>query len=168
MSAPSLVVQIVSALTVNESVNDPYIGPGNSTVIVSGLNETINLTGVTTPPVSQQSAFQQALTSGAATISLEALPGLTPSETINGAGLKLQAMKLRNLAANANVIKVSNGASNPYRLDATTTAWSVTLAPGQSWLHYLDGAGDVIGSTHLNIDLAGTGAQVLECEFVMG
>lgn len=167
MSAPSLTVNLVSNLTVVETINDPYISPDDSTITENGLNESITLTGTSSPAATQQASFQQALSSGAATISLEALPGLTPSETVNGVGLKVQMLKLRNLAANANKIVVSQGASNGYRLDGATN-WSIPLAPGQSILMNLDGAADAIGSTHLNIDLAGTLAQVLECEIVMG
>jgi hypothetical protein len=167
MSAPTFNVTLVSALTVVETLVDPYLGPGLSTVTTNGLNETVVLTGVTVPPITAQAAFQQALSGGAATIDLTALPGLTPSETVNGTGLKVQAIKLRGLSTNANKIVVSQGAANPYRLDGAT-AWSIPLLAGQSVLIYVDAGGEVIGGSHKNIDLAGTGSQVLEVEIVMG
>ena len=79
----------------------------------------------------------------------------------------MQVLKIRNLSTNANKIVVSQGASNGYRIDGATN-WSIPLAPGQSMLLWGDGAADVIGSSHLNIDLAGTGSQILEVQVVMG
>ncbi len=140
--------------------NTATFGPGNAGPT------TYNATS--TPAVSKHAEFSQALSSGTATIDLSQLPGKTTDETVIGTGLKAQFIRLTNPATNANKIIASNGASNPYRLDGATTAWSITLAPGQSVLLFLDGAGDTVGGSHKNIDLAGTLAQTLLVEISLG
>ena len=167
MSAPSFVVTMTSQMTIVETINGAAVSPQDNTVTLSGLNETVQATGTTTPPVSVATAFPAVLSSGALTISLEALPGLTPSEILNAAGLKGTFLKLSNPIANANKITASQGASNGWRLDGATN-WSIPLAPGQSILLNLDGQTDAVGASHLNIDLAGTGSQVLNVGIALG
>jgi hypothetical protein len=167
MSAPTFTVTLNSQLSIVETLNGLAVSPGDNTVTLTGLNETVALTGSTTPPVSAATAFAVTMSGGAATIDLTALPGLTPSETINATGLKGAAIKMSNPLTNANKIAVSQGASNAFRLDAATN-WSVVLAPGQSVLFNLDGLTDAVGSTHKTIDLAGTGSQVLNVEIALG
>jgi hypothetical protein len=97
MSAPTFTVTLNSQLSIVETLNGLAVSPGDNTVTLTGLNETVALTGSTTPPVSAATAFAVTMSGGAATIDLTALPGLTPSETINATGLKGAAIKMFNL-----------------------------------------------------------------------
>jgi|SRR6185312_9312151 len=163
----SISVAYGSLITVTETFTG-FTAPNNEDITVSGINESGTLTATTTPPATLQTQFNQALTAGAATIDLTALPGLNADEVVNGNGLKVQLVKFKNPSANANKITISQGASNAYRLDGATN-WTISLAPGQSaGPFYLDAASDVISSTHKTIDLAGTGTQTLQVAVVMG
>src|ERR1051326_1244578 len=148
MGAPSFTVTLTSQMTIVETLNGLGVSPADNTVTLSGLNETLALNGVTTPPVTMATAFSQALSGGAATISLEALPGLTPSEVLNAVGLKGQFLKLSNPSTNANKITAAQGGSNAWRLDGATN-WSVTLAPGQSGLFKLPNPAEAVGPATL-------------------
>jgi hypothetical protein len=155
-----------SKLTVVQTLEGDFVAPADNTVSITGLNETETYTGATAVPVTKQSAFEQALTAGAATINLAALPGLTAEETVVGTGLKVQLAKFRNLDANANAITVAVGASNGHTLMGA--AWTFTLQPGQSITFKGDEAAPDIGAADRTIDITGTGAQILECQFVLG
>ena len=142
--------------------------PLDATATFDQLSETLNLDSGTSVPVTKHAEFEQALSSGTATIDLTALPGKTVSETVDGTNLKVQILKFRNKSTNANKITISKGASNGYTFDANATTWSVVLSPGQSVLYSLNDAATDIGSGAKTIDLAGTLAQVLEVQVVMG
>lgn len=157
-----------SSATVTETFTGDYISSGDNTVSVTGLNETGTLNASSSVPATKQVSGTKTMSGGAGTIDLTALPGLTADETVSLSGLKVQILKIRNKSTNANKIVVSNGASNGYRLDAATTAWSIALAPGQSALLLLNEAADDVGGSRKEIDLAGTLAQVLEYLIVAG
>lgn len=163
----SVALVLTSGLAVIETFTGVGVDPADDTITVNQFNETVSLGGATSPAVTKQAAFSKALSTGSATIDLTSLPGVTADETVDGTGLKVQAIKLRNPSTNANKITASKGGSNGYQLDGATT-WSLPLAPGQSALLYLDGAADTIGGTKKTIDLAGTGAQALHVQVVMG
>ena len=167
MSAPTFVVTMNSQLSIVETLVGVGVSPGDNTVTLNGLNETVQLNGSSTPPVSKCTIFPVTLSGGAATIDLTALPGLTNNETIDASGLKGQFLKLTNPATNANKIIAAQGGSNPWRLDGATN-WSVALAPGQSVLFNLDNLTDAVGSGNKTIDLTGTGSQVLDVAICLG
>jgi hypothetical protein len=123
------------------------------------------LTGTTTPPVSLAALFSKALAAGVATIDLTALDG-TNDLVIDGSGLRVQLLRVRNPATNANPITISIGAANGY--DGFGAAFSLTLAPGAEATLYANDSGSDIGATKKNLDLAGTLAQALDVEVVMG
>lgn len=161
----SISARLQSAITVIETFSGA--DASNDTATFDDLNEDTTLTGSTSPAATKFALFDQAMSGGAATIDLTALPGVTADETVNGNGLKVQFLKLTNKSTNANKITVSQGASTAYRLDGATS-WSVVLAPGQSALFELNNASETISSSHKDIDLAGTLAQVLRVHVVMG
>lgn len=167
MSAPTFSVTINSQLTIVETIVGGGISGSDATVTKNGYNETVVATASTTPPVTKATGFDLALSGGTGTIDLTALPGLTPSETIDCTGLKLTCLKLLNPATNANKITVAKGASNGFQIDGATT-WSFVLAPGQSILVNADGASDTVGSTKRTIDVTGTGSQVLNVVAALG
>lgn len=164
-AAPAISSTLVSSLTITET---PAVFGGSGSLTIAPMNETQALSASTTPAVTAAASFQQALSGGAATIDLTSLPGLETTDTVSFNTLKVQQMKLQNPSTNANKIVASNGATNPYRLDGATTAWIITLAPGQSVLLNLANAGDTVGSSHKTIDLAGTGSQALNVEMTAG
>lgn len=161
-----IAVTFASTITVVETFSGDYVSPGDATVTINRLNESESLNAASSVPVTKHAAFRQAMTSGAATIDLSALPGKTADETVVGTGLKVQLAKFRNLASNANDITITEGASNGYAL--LGAGFSFTLKPGQSAAFSLDEAAPDIASGDRTIDIAGTGAQILECQFVMG
>ncbi len=118
-------------------------------------------------PCSKSSKFTLALSSGTATLDLTAIPD-DVNGTFDATGLKVQFLRFHATATNANKIVASNGASNPYRLDATTTAWSDTLVAGQIAQHELNNAGDTVGGSHKTIDFAGTLVQTIDVHIVVG
>lgn len=114
------------------------------------------------PPVASCAHFSQALSGGAATIDLRALPG-TNGATIDGNGLKPQIIRVRNTGANALTIK--KGASNGH--NAFTATDGFVLPPGAHMFFTNDNTDDVDG-THKTWDLSGTGTQASEWTIVLG
>ncbi len=158
-----------SQLTVVETLNGAYVSGSDNTVTFTGLNESGTLSGSTTPPVTKHAIFSKAMTAGAATIDLTALPGQTADETIDLSGLKVQALKFKNKSTNANKITIAKGASNGYGLNSAGDTWSITLDPNQSVGPFLlDDAAPDVGSGAKTIDISGTGTQELEIEIVAG
>jgi hypothetical protein len=156
-----------SALTVVETItnNGAFLSSSSNKVTHNGLNVQSSIDATTTPPATKVAGFQKALAAGVGTIDLTALPG-TNGTTVDGTGLKVQAVKFRNPSSNANNITITVGASNGYQLHGA--GWSITLRPGESYLwEGVDAAPDVGGSAK-NIDLAGTLVQALDVLIVLG
>lgn len=145
-----------------------FVSPSDATVTIDGLDEDTTLTGSSSVPVTKAVAYEVTLSGGAATINLAALVGLTAEEVVDGTGLKVQGVKFKNKATNANSMTVSKGASNGYGLNAAGTTFSVPLSPGQSVLFSLNEAAPDIASGARTWDVAGTGSQVLQIHVLMG
>jgi hypothetical protein len=161
----AVTANLVSGLTNTETFPNSSGGP----VPFAPFNENVTLNAGTTPPVSMETQFALAMTSGSATLDLTNVPDCSGQTVLNGTGLKLAFVKFQNPAGNANSITIANGGSNPYRLDAATGTFTFPpLAPGQSMLINLDGAGDTIGSSHKTFAITGTGAQALNVQVSMG
>lgn len=150
------------------AVTETFAGAdaSNPDILINGLGDSDTINAGTTVPATKVAKFNQALTAGAATIDLTALPGQTADETVVGTGLKVQIAEFRNLSTNANNITVTFGAANGYLLAGA--AWKAILAPGQSVRFILKDAAPDVDGTHKNIDLAGTGTQVLEVFLILG
>jgi hypothetical protein len=163
----SLQVRHESKISVVETLEGEFVSPGDNTVTVNQLSETFNLTAATTPPVTKHSAFEIPLVAGAVTIDLTSLPGLNgEAGAVNGTGLKVQSIRFRNKSTNANLITVTEGASNGYELAGNT--WKLGLLPGQSTQMFGNDATPDIAAGAKTIDVTGTGAQILEVHVVMG
>ncbi len=145
--------------------NVPAAAEANRKVTHNQFNKTASLTGATTPPVTKVAAFEKALSAGAGTIDLTALPG-TNGAVVDGTGLKVQAIKLTNKAVNANSIKVAVGGTNGYELAGADFA--ATLQPGQELVLFGNDATPDVDGTHKTLDLTGTGSQVLQVIVVLG
>jgi len=126
---------------------------------------THTLNATSTPPFSKHAVEQKALAAGVGTIDLSATFGLN-GEAVDGTGLKVQAMKLRNPSTNANSITITPGIANGY--DFCGAAFSITLEPGTEVLIYCLATAPVIAVTDCTLDIAGTLAQVLDFECLMG
>lgn len=161
----SVSVTYASTLSVVEAYADTFVDSADNTVKFSGLNSSGTYTGASNYPCTKVAAYEKAMSAGAATIDLTALVGIANS-AVSGSGLKVQFVKFKNKATNANAITIGEGASNGYELFGN--AWSIILQPGQEILACLAEQAPDIGSGAKNIDIAGTGAQVLQVEFVMG
>lgn len=164
----SLSVVSTTKVTITETLEGDFVDPANATVGFNGLDTSETLTGSTTPPVTKHAEDALAMSAGAATINLAALPGKTAEETVNFTGLKLQLAIFENPATNANKIKIAKGASNGYGTCASGDDWDVTLSPGQRVKLELDDAAPDVGSGARTLDITGTGTQVLNYVLVAG
>jgi hypothetical protein len=123
----------------------------------------VTLKSTPAPPVTKTSAKTYALVGGALTIDLTALSG-TSNEAVDGTGLKVQAIKIKNTGTNA--MTFVQGAANDYELVGAT--FSFTLLAGQHAMFYLNDAAPDVGATDSDIDVSGTGTETFEMILVMG
>ncbi len=161
----SVEVLQVSQLTVVETLTGYAVTTSDKTVTFQESNVR-SLNATSTPAASKYAYFQKALSSGAGTIDLTALPGLRSGDTVTGNGLKVRSVYLGNPSDNANDITIAVGVSSGYNLSGAS--FSLTLSPGQDVNIYLGDGAPVIGSGAKTLDLTGTGAQVLNVAIVMG
>ena len=155
----------LNATEVLESNVPAVATTANKEVKHTGFNKAVTLNGSSTPPATKVAAFEQALAAGAATIDLAALTG-TNGVTIDGTGLKVQAIKLVNKAANANAMTLSIGASNGY--DGWGANFEVDIAPGAEVVLFTNDAGSDIGATKKTLDIAGSGTETAQIIIIMG
>ena len=163
----SVRVDFRTILTASEKLEgNPDSAPDTTREVVhTNFNTSLSLKSDSTPAISKMAAFVQALTGGAATIDLTALTG-TNGATVDGTGLKVQAIKLKSKDANENTISVEPGVANPY--DMFGSDFKVTLSPGQEVTLFGNEATPDISGTDKTLDLAGTGVEELEVIVVMG
>lgn len=154
---------IVRSMATIETFSEGSVASSNATITHNGYDESNALTSATTPPITKCAFFLGTLTAGALTIDLTALTG-TNGGTVDGSGLKVQAIHLKNLGANAMTFAV--GASNGY--DLAGSGFSVTLAQNQDFLFYGNDATPDIGASDKTIDVSGTGSQTFECSILLG
>lgn len=131
----------------------------------SNFNTAVTLNSGSTPPATKVAAFEVALTAGSGSIDLTALTG-TNGEAVDGSGLRVQAIKIRNKSTNANAISIAKGASNGY--DGFGANFKITLAVGADAMLLSQDAGSDISGTNKIFDLVGTGSQVLQVLVVLG
>lgn len=128
------------------------------------FNEGSTLTATTTPPATTVAEFIATLTAGALTIDLTALTG-TNGVTVNGTGLKVQVVRIKNLGANIMTFKV--GAANGHTgVFAATNGQPVQ--PGAVFMLYTNDTNDDVDGTHKTWDVTGTGSQTAEITIVLG
>lgn len=126
-------------------------------------NESASLNSGSTPPVTLVAEFLLTLSSGAATIDLRTLTG-TNGAVVDGNGLKVQIVRIKNLGANDMTIK--GGSATPHNLFTVTTGQKIF--PGGHIQHFTNDNGDDIDATHKFWDVTGTGAQTAEVTIIMG
>ena len=116
-------------------------------------------------PVTKVAAFEADLAAGSGSIDLTALTG-TNGATVDGTGLKVQAIKLIAKADNANPLTIAVGAANGYELLGAN--FEVALSAGQEVTIFGNEAAPEIGGAAKAFDLTGTGEQGLYVIVVMG
>jgi hypothetical protein len=146
-----------------ETIADGDISTSLNTVTHNAFDESNALNSGTTPPITKCAFFLGALTTGAKTIDFTSLES-TNGAIISGSGLKVQAIRFKNLGENA--MTFTFGAANPYLLAGAD--WKVTLAQNQHVTFYGNNATPDISGSAKNIDVAGTGSQTFECSILMG
>lgn len=126
------------------------------------------LSASTTPVVTKIAYFSKALTAGAGTIDLTALPH--NGGTVDGVGLKVQAILFKNPAANASMT-LTPGASNGFNIFGASDGKLVLTAHATEdsyAMFYVPEGWQDIASGDRTIDIAGTGTQVLHVAILMG
>lgn len=166
----SVAVQFNSTITITEVLptNTGSAVTAKRTVTHDAYNIAKSLTAGTTPPVTLQASFLLTLTDGAATIDLRALVG-TNGAVVDGNGLKVQVVRIKNLGAN--VMTFYEGASNghnAFSIDSGSGVGGQAAHPGGSVTIESNDNGDDIGATTKTWDVIGTGSQTAEVTIVMG
>jgi len=136
---------------------------GQRTVTHTAFNSSHALSASTTPPVTKVAAFKAALVAGAKTIDLTALVG-TNGATVDGTGLKVQVIKVKNLGTNPLTIAV--GATNGY--DLAGGAFSAQLKAGMELMLFGNDQTPDVASGEKTLDLTGTGTEESEWIVVLG
>ena len=162
----------LNSKTVNNSLSIQETNTiGTDPTITGGLSATINagqqwrFDGTTGPAATKAWHSQVALSAGVLMLDLTALADAILT-TVDMTGLKLKMLHLVAPSTNANVITVAPGAVNGY------TGWvgsaGLILNPGDNVLLGPMNAGIAVDGTHKNLDLAGTGSQVLNIVALFG
>jgi len=161
----SVTATISSVCTIAETLaNNTDSAPAATRVVThSSFNESASLSAGTTPPATTCACFVKALAAGGATVDLTGLTG-TNGVSVNGTGLKVQYLRVKNLGANT--LTVDCGDANGYDLAGAT--FSFTLAQDQWFEIYGNDATPDIGAVDCEIDLVGTTTQTSEWTIVMG
>jgi len=162
----SVSVLYASTITVTETLEtniDSMAMGAARQVVHAAFNESGTLNAASDPPATKVAEFVQALTDGAATVDLTALTG-TNGASVDGSGLKVQLIRVKNLGDNTLTLTV--GADNGYNLAGA--GFSHALESGQIFeMHGNDATPDIAGAD-CEIDLAGTTTQTSEWTIVMG
>jgi hypothetical protein len=161
----SIQLAYTSKILATETLESNVDLSSDKTVSFNGLDTVRTLNETSTPPVAKGSYQDIPLVAGAKTLDLAALVGAN-SAAVNGTGLRVQTIKIRNKATNANAMTIAKGASNGY--DGLGANFSITLVPGAEMLVLLNDGGTDIGATNKTLDVAGTLTQVVEVGIVMG
>lgn len=159
-------VNIGLTLDANETVASTLAGfaaTGGTNLAHFGFSTRVNLTPSSTPDVEAVSYQTLALTAGAKTIDLTALP--VTGGTYDATGKKVRAFMVKNKAGNA-VLTVSEGATNGYAL--LGTGFTFKLLAGQQLLVYLADSAPTVASGDKTIDFAGTGTEESEISIAIG
>lgn len=158
--------KIQSSFSVTETLKDA-VGAGTTTTVTStALNPAqTEYTLTSDPPGKYYSSDTLALVAGAATIDLTSLPGL--QATIDGTGLKVQAFRIRGAAGNS-ALTISPGAANPYTMFGAGNDLEYPADCALAFQFEFDETLADIAAGAKEIDLAGTGTEQFQIEFILG
>lgn len=141
----------------------PAASASDKTITHDQYDETAALTASTTPPVTKCAYFLATLSGGALDIDLTALSG-TNGATVVGTGLKVQAIRIKNLGANT--LTIEPGDSDAYNL--LGAAFKIILAQNQHITLYGNDATPDVASDAKILKLTGTTTQTSEWSVVLG
>jgi len=127
----------------------------------TGFDQSRTMNSGSSPPAQLCALFTAALVSGALTIDFRNLTG-TNGGVVDGNGMKVQEIRVKNLGANP--LTIVPGASNGLNLFGT----SVTIPAGCTTHWAFNNNGTTIDSTHKTIDLSGTAAQTSQVTVILG
>ena len=163
---PSVTLRYVVKTTATEvlSVGVPAQS-GGSAIIHDGFDTTMVLDADTAPPVTKAVAFEDTLGGAATTIDLTALTGANGA-TVDGTGLRVQSLKVRNKVASGANMQLSAVGGNPY--DGFGANFLCELIPGAEITLYTNDNGSDIAAGNKNLFIAGTATDVSEIVIVMG
>lgn len=161
----SVSVSYAATATVIETLPNNTGSAAAATRVVThaDYNETAALNASSTPPATLVAEFLLTLSSGAATIDLRTLTG-TNGASVDGNGLKVQVVRIKNLGANNMTFK--GGSATPHNMFTVTTGQVVF--PGAHMMIFSNDGGDDIDATHKYWDVSGTGSQTAEVTIIMG
>ncbi len=162
----SVSVSYVSNLTVAEALETNVADLSDKSIVHSGFNTALTASAASTPPATKVAAGVVNVTSGAGSIDLTSLPLGAQGAAVDFTGLRVQFLKLKAPATNANPITISKAVSNGY--DGFGAAFSLTLYPGGEQLIRTNDAGNDVGGANKALTLAGTAAQGIDIEVVAG
>lgn len=158
-SSKATTVEVLTTNTASHSSGSDVTVTHNSRDTVETYN------AGSSPPVTTIAAFTTTMTAGTAAIDMTAMTG-SNGATVDATGLKLQVAKFIAPTGNANVISVDVGTTNGYQFFGAD--FEIELQPGSECMFMgNDAAPDVAGATKV-FDIAGTGAQTLNCVLVFG
>ena len=160
----SVTATYATSITVVETLEDHVDGLG-ATIKRQVTHDAFNTTSVALSPATKVASFIQLLTANSATISLRVLDG-AGGGTVDGNGLKVQAIKFQALSTNANPITIGDGAATGYELAGD--GWKVVLNANQEFVFRGNESTPDIGDAAKNIDLSGTDEQGVNVIVVMG
>jgi hypothetical protein len=178
MSLNPVSVSVAMGLTVAETLTtDPQASGTPATVAIThtGMNfSKPNLVAGSTPAAVGCAFCTVTMSSGSATINLEALTTqLGP--VVSGATYRVQQIMLQAPTTNAAVVTlVPDSGSNPYSVSGGgfifNTSGQVSLLPGDQtqWTNVTGTSAPVVSGTCKNLSLSGTGADQLNLAIVFG
>lgn len=128
---------------------------------------TVILNASSTPPAAKVATFRKSLSAGAATVDMTSLAGAGANgATVDLTGLKVQVLRLKALATNANPLTVTVGATNGY--DLLGAGFNVALKPGQRVDIWGNDLTPDVASGDKTLDLAGTGTESIDIQIIAG
>lgn len=163
-TATAQVGMVLTARQVFDSTSLPAASAAGATLSHDQLNLDVSLplSGV---PMTDVVVVKVTLSGGAATLNLTSLTG-TLGEAVSLSGKKVQAVIFKPASSNANIITVTEGASNGHSLMGS--AWKIGLKSGQQFLWYGAEASDDVGASDLAWDFSGTGSQIMYAIILAG
>jgi hypothetical protein len=158
----SIRATVVGQITVTETVAAGIDGVTDPTLVYNAFNFSHTVNASTTITGTKVTADTSALSAGAATIDLTAVP-VAGGTTQSFSGLKVRGYLFSTPTTNAANITIAEGASNGYPLGD-----SIVLKPGQRVVKWLDDEGTTVAGGDKTLDLAGTGTDAFSYLIIAG
>ncbi|HEY4309844.1 MAG TPA: hypothetical protein VGN12_10370 [Pirellulales bacterium] len=150
-------------LTQFQVAENPGSQPAGVTLLstFNDLDQLLQLTPTTAPPVSMFGVYKTTISSGGYTIDATSLQGTNGS--LNATGKKLVAISVKNPTASVGDVNIATGAVNGYAIPQP-----VKVKPGGFALVYHAAALAAIGSSTKTLDVSGTSGDTPEIGLVLG